>query len=266
MPLVLSCSTLNFVPEHLNDERLLEVTLQAMPLIRAAGFEQIEVYLRQAKLSQLGRLVNSSAVEGLRIHSVHFHKPLLNHRTHEAPSMITSLMEASQSLGAQLGVLHPPVKQTLAHRLDLCRQVLETVLPRAESLGFVLTLENLGGSDCLDLICRLISEYPSSSLGVTLDLKFLYASGHSLEQAFQALGSKIRNIHLNDYADSLCDAGGNRKYPRLGCGQVDFVRLATLCTEYRYDGVLTLETLLEGERATELAEARDWLVKLFGNG
>lgn len=266
LPPLLSCSALNFVSKHLNDEQLLEVTLRAMPLIKAAGFGKMEVYLRKASLRQLARLVNLSVKEGLQIHSVHFHKPLLNHGTLQVLAKTHNLMEAAQYLGARLGVLHPPVKQALSHRLEICRKVLESVLPRAESLGFVITLENLGRDDSLDLICRLVREYPSPSLGVTLDLKFLHASGHTLEQAFQALGPKIRNVHINDYADSLFDAGGKRKYPRLGSGQVDFKKLAALCAENQFSGVWTLETLLEGDREAELAEDRVWLLKLFGNG
>ncbi|HEX3032578.1 MAG TPA: TIM barrel protein [Bacillota bacterium] len=260
---MLSCSALNFVPEHLSDEELVEVTARAIPIIRAAGFTNMEVYLRKPSLGQLSRIRDLTVGEGLQIQSVHFHKPLLNKGNLEMLARLHRLLEASQYLGARLGVLHPPVREPLARRLDICRRVLESVLPRAESLGFMVTLENLGGPDSLELLSQIVWEYPSPCLGVTLDLKFLYASGHSLEEAFAYLGARIQNVHLNEYTGSLYDLKGKRKYPPLGSGQVDFSRLAALCTAYRFRGTWTLETLLDGDKQARLEEIRAWVVQLF---
>ncbi|HEX3031741.1 MAG TPA: sugar phosphate isomerase/epimerase family protein [Bacillota bacterium] len=263
MDTVLSCSALNFVSGRLNNEQLMEVTLAAIPVIKASGFPNMEVYIREAKGQDLARLLKETRVQNINIQSVHFSKPLLNHQPDRCLNTLSGLINAAAFLGATVGVLHPPGKLESRTCLDNCRKVLETALPIAETQSVILALENLGSPQYLALLAQLINEYPSPNLGITLDLKFLYASGHSLDAFFQVLGQKIVNVHINEFTGSLLDTDGHRQYPQLGKGIVDFVKLAQLIRSYRCSGIWTLETLLNGDQVAELAQAKAFMAELL---
>lgn len=260
---ILSCSALNFVRNRLNDQDLLAVTLAALPVIKSTGFDNAEIYLRQVKESELELLLRVAREQCLRIQSVHYCKPLLKQEVAKGLELLSRLITASVFLGASLGVLHPPAKYGTAINLEITRKFLDKILPRAEEQGIVLTLENLNGPGYFDLLCRLVEEFPTPSLGITMDLKFLHASGNTMEEYFQALGGKIVNIHVNEFRGNLVDSRGRRQYPPLGAGEVDFGRLSGLIKLYRYSGVLTLETCLnEGRERQELVRARTLMLGL----
>ncbi len=260
---ILSCSALNFVRNRLSDQDLMTVTLAALPVIKNAGFDYAEIYLREVKESELGLLLTAAQEQGLKIQSVHYCKPLLKREMARSIDLLLRSIAASVFLGASLGVLHPPAKCGMEASLEITRKLLDKVLPRAEEQGIVLTLENLNGPGYFALLGKLIEEFPSPSLGITMDLKFLHASGNTMEEYFRALGTKVVNIHVNEFRGNLVDSRGRRQYPPLGVGEVDFEELSRLIRQYRYSRVLTLETCLnEGRERQELARARTLMLGL----
>lgn len=264
---IYSCSVLNFVRTRLSDQQLMAITMAALPVIKKAGFHDVEIYFRQVNKQELELLLRSARELGLNILSVHYKKPLLKQEMPGSIDLLLKSIDATVYLGASLGVLHPQVKSGKEVSLEITRKLLDKVLPKVEQMGVVLTIENLNVPGCFDFLVRIIEEFPSPFLGITLDLKFLHASGNTMEDYFQTLGTKIVNIHVNDYRGDLVDFLGRRQYPPLGAGKVDFGKLSRLLKDYRYSGVLTLETCLsEGCEQQELVRARTMMLGLGKGG
>ncbi len=260
---ILSCSALNFVTKHLSDQDLLQLTLKILPRIKRAGFDYLELYLRQIKEADLEPLLSAVQQQDLQIYSIHYCKPLLNRELSEGIKLLIDSLRVTAVLGATLGVLHPPTKYlSPAGSIELCRQVLEQALPIAEELEIILTLENLAGPGYLESFAQLLEEYPSDYLGVTMDLKFLHAAGYNMEEYFRVLGHKIVNIHVNDFTGDLLDATGKRQYPELGSGHVDFGFLSNLLLSYHYQGVLTLESAFAEDCGQQIRQARTLMLAL----
>lgn len=267
MEVTLSCSVLNFVPKRLTDQDLLAVSLESFPAIKTAGFDCVEVYLRQVGGPEPVALGAGALRNHLEIRSVHFSKPLLNRDNPDVADELRRFVQTAAWLGASLGIIHPPTGRTGGDKgLEICRRVLDRVLPFAEAVKVILTLENVNGHGCIAMLRRLVEEFPSPSLGMTLDLKFLYASGNTMTDYFGALGSKTVNIHVNDFAGRLVDFAGKRLYPPLGQGVVDFVELGQLLQRLNYSGVLTLESSLSGGWDRSLAAAMSMMLELIGRG
>lgn len=259
-----SCSVLNFIYRPLQDRQLIETSLAGMEIISQGGFNQIEPYFRKADPDVFKQVGAKARELGLKIPSVHFSKPLLERGTDQALEVLPAFIELAVGLGARMGVLHPPIKQGYHHGIKETCRILDALTPFAQRHNFVISLETVPISKADIFLAEIIGPYSHQVVQVTLDLKFQAATGIPLEQFFETLAERITNIHVNDYAGKMKDKQGCRIYPQLGQGKIDFSRVALVLKNYRYQGLLTLETCLQGfdNRLTRLLQAKEILMGL----
>lgn len=260
----LSCSILNFVHSSLNEEDLADVSLEAMGLIKRAGFEQVELYIRKANSELIGVLNQGLKKYGLTAPTVHLQKSLLERGIEYASAKGGGLIEAAAKLGARQVVIHPPIKKGFTEGIAAAQSFLEQNLESARRQGMCISLETVPIEDSDRFINSIVSKFPPTDVKVTLDLKFLASIQVPLERLFETLSDRISNIHINDFAGFLEGTNGKRHYPFPGSGIIDFDKVAQILKVYNYNGLLTLETSLEGfnNRLNSLLRAKEILVRL----
>ena len=261
----ISCSVLNFVHRRLSDSDLLKTSQRAMEVIKEAGFPGIEVYLRSCATETVVSLKNKAKELGLGIRSVHFHKPIMNMDYQRCCQVLNRSIQMAAELEASFGVLHLPRLEHYQEALVKCNRVIERALKVAETNGLVLTLENQSHHRCHLGLEHLLKNFNSPWLGVTLDLKFLQASGVGIQDFCDRLGTYLANIHINDYDGQLVDLNGRRHYPRLGQGIVNLSQTGNLLKGFEYSGLLTLESSLSGniDELAELNRSKILITKYF---
>lgn len=259
-----SCSVLNFIYRPLQDRELIETSLAGMEIISQGGFNQVEPYFRQADPEVFEKIGTKARELGLSIPSVHFSKPLLERGTEQALGVLPSFIELASGLGARMGVLHPPIKNGYYRGIQETVRILEAMVPLAQRNNFIISLETVPIRNADIFLAEITSRFSPKVVQVTLDLKFQAATGIPLEHFFESLSDRITNIHVNDYAGKMKDKQGCRLYPQLGQGKIDFSRVALVLNNYRYQGLLTLETCLQGfdNRLARLLQAKEILMGL----
>ncbi|MDA8233634.1 MAG: sugar phosphate isomerase/epimerase [Clostridia bacterium] len=261
----LSCSVLNFVHRRLSDSDLIITSQRAMEVIKEAGFPGVEVYIRSSSTEALVPLKKKARELGLAIRSVHFLKPIMNMDYPRCCQVLRHSIQRAAELEASLGVLHLPRLLRYQEALVKCNRVIDTVLKEAEINGIILTIENQGHHRCHLGLEQLMKSFRSSWLGITLDLKFLQASGVNFEDFSARLGDYLENVHINDYDGQLVDLTGRRHYPRLGQGNINLSYIGNILKDLGYTGLFTLESSLSGsiDELAELKKAKILIGKYF---
>lgn len=260
----LSCSVLNFVYNPMGDNELAEISLNAMEIIKKAGFSQVELYLRRDDPDLVNKIARKLKETDLIAPTVHFHKPMLerglNYALEKAPGLIT----AASSLGARQGIVHPPIKLGYHKGVRETIAFLEKVVPLAANHGLAVSLETMPIEKSDLFLVQIARCFSEAEVQITIDLKFQTASGIPLERFFESLPGRISNIHVNDFAGFLLDEEGRRRYPFPGSGTIDFGLVGKIFKRYGYRGLLTLETSLEGfeDRLSSLLMAKEILWRL----
>lgn len=259
-----SCSVLNFIYRPLNDWELIETSLAGMEVISQGGFKQVEPYFRRADPEVFEKIGTKARALGLSIPTVHFSKPLLERGIERALELLPTFIELAAGLGARMGVIHPPIKNGYCRGVQETIRVLEAVAPLALRNNFVISLETVPICNADLFLAEIISCFSPQVVQVTLDLKFQAATGIPLEHFFETLAERITNIHINDYAGKMKDKQGCRIYSQLGQGKIDFAWVALVLKHYHYQGLLTLETCLQGfdNRLYGLLQAKEILKEL----
>lgn len=130
-----------------------------------------------------------------------------------------------------------PVRYDLAY--DRTQQALGELAPHAETLGVSILVENIWNKFLLSPleVRTLIDAVDSPRVGVLLDTGNLIAFGYP-EQWVRILGSRIKEVHLKDYRESV---GGINGFVNLLEGDVNWPEVMAALAEVGYDGFLTAE-------------------------
>jgi len=110
-------------------------------------------------------------------------------------------------------------------------------------------------------LLRMIEDIGTGNLGVNLDPANLYRYGKGNPiDALDVFGKYVRGIHIKDASSPTEGRTLGPEFP-IGEGDVNFpVFLDKLKNKVGYDGVLTLEREIEGERQTvELESAKSFI-------
>jgi len=100
-------------------------------------------------------------------------------------------------------------------------------------------------------LLRTIEDVNTGNMGINLDVAnlIMYGKGNPVD-ALHVFGKYVRNVHIKDGAPPTDGRNVGKEYP-IGEGHVDFPKfLSRLKNDFGYDGVLTLEREIEGERQT----------------
>jgi sugar phosphate isomerase/epimerase len=115
----------------------------------------------------------------------------------------------------------------------------------AEDEGVGLAVETIPCSQSTPLknVERVIEHEPR--LSIALDTEFLAYHGEidaALHAGFLWERPVVRHIHLKDYAGTLVDESGRRRYHAPGDGAIDFPGFFAALQRHGYDGAVSLES------------------------
>lgn len=144
----------------------------------------------------------------------------------------------------------------------LC-DAIRTVAEHLKKNGQHLLFET--GQETPVSMLRCFENVGADNLAVNLDTAnlILYGKANPVD-ALEVLGKFVRNIHAKDgtYPTNGHDLG---QETRLGDGMVDFAKLFSRLKDLGYDGYVTIEREIDGERQTEdILYAKKYLEKMIG--
>jgi sugar phosphate isomerase/epimerase len=86
---------------------------------------------------------------------------------------------------------------------------------------------------------QFVSHFPSTRLGVLLEVGHLYQAKFSLDKAVHTFADRLLDVHVHDA--TLHEDYAKATHLPIGRGTIDFPRLITTLREVKYDEWLTLE-------------------------
>lgn len=154
-------------------------------------------------------------------------------------------LEVATHLGARKAVIHPAHIRGLGPRvLDEAKgyamDCIESAVKRAESLGLILCLENLGPQSRFlfepDGFASVFDRFPT--LSMTLDVGHAHLQDNSGRRALDFLNrfsERIGHIHVSD------NFGTEDSHLPIGAGSVDFQQFIKGLNQIGYNDTITLE-------------------------
>jgi sugar phosphate isomerase/epimerase len=221
----------------------------------AAPHEAIVTWLPQLDVDgfelSIGRIWDTARVEhdlgsaGLRFATAHADKRIgaeLLENPRAALAELERNCRLAAALGARIVVLHLWELPVGDRRLEANLELLPACVDVADASGLLLAIETIPCSlgSPLANVHRALDR--DQRCHVTLDTEFLARHGQ-LETALEddALWNHVAHVHVKDYADTLRDGGGRRRYLIPGEGNIDFDHVFGALRARRYEGALTLE-------------------------
>ncbi len=157
-------------------------------------------------------------------------------RRKETMEYYKKCLRAAARYGAKYFILHGPGRSSeefrplYPHEIDVYRELLDY----GDSLGVEVLQENVRKflSAFPETFRHLAEEVPA--LGYNLDFKQAVQSGFQIEDLIDAMGSRIRNVHINDL-----DIHNRCRLP--GEGRLDYLDLFGRLRNAGFDGILVTE-------------------------
>jgi sugar phosphate isomerase/epimerase len=238
-----SCSVLNFVNKYLSDGELADLTNYYTPVIRDAGFDGMEVFIRTPGMPDIRRIKNTMVLYGMPVTSAHFPAGLFDESKSSCLKRVKELVDASLFLDCDLGIVHSPSLGTLAEEEKL-KSLLYDLLPWTEARDFRLSIEISHIIGCRNYFKKIIEEFGQELIYLSLDMSILAAADFTVGRFYEETDLLPDNIYINDYSDSQGEGNGLRKLPALGKGSIDFVEAGFCLKHWGYEGIFTLKTPL----------------------
>jgi sugar phosphate isomerase/epimerase len=217
-----------------------EAIVEWFPALDVDGFE-----LGIGRVWDLARVEHDLGSAGLRFATAHADKRIGAELLDDAEAALAQLQASCRlaaAFGAQLVVLHLWELPVGDRRLDENLALLPACLDVAEAAGVTLAVETIPCSvgSPLENVRRALDR--DDRCRVTLDTEFLAHHGQ-LAAALEddSLWERVVHVHVKDYAGSLRDREGTRKYLIPGEGAIDFEEVFATLRHRAYDGALTLE-------------------------
>ena len=193
----------------------------------AAGFRDLEVWgYHLDRLSEAGveQLAGALEARGMRAVGVGaypaFH--LEGAQDEEERRSLEQLVGAAVRLGASVFKIFPGRVASAEADETVWRRSVEgmrRLAGRAAEAGMLLTLETHGGTLCdtLDGTRRLLEQLPEAGVGICFQPYVEHDTAEAMA-AFDALGSRVRHLHLQnrkDGAAALLEEGGLDRLPEV---------------------------------------------------
>ena len=158
-------------------------------------------------------------------------------------------IDLSREVSSSLVSFHPPFFNTAKSDTLLARaklhllELLKEETDYAHNNGIKMALESFcyppfifnGLSD----FAHFVSEFSSDKLGILLEVGHLYQARFNLDEAIQAFGNRVLEVHIHDA--TLDEDYKNATHLPIGRGSIDFLGVINSLRRVKYDGWLTLE-------------------------
>lgn len=213
-----------------------------------AGFRTLEIFVNceyewsDEYISHLRALLEE---RGMQVTSIHPYQSGSEsfmlfadypRRRREVVAYYKKCILATARYGAKYFILHGPGRSAekfrplFPHEIDVYRELLDY----GDSVGVMVLQEN---------VRKFLSAFPETfrhlaeavpELGYNLDFKQAVQSGQTIEDMIDAMGGRIRNVHINDL-----DENARCRLP--GEGRLSYQDLFRRLRETDFDGVLVTE-------------------------
>lgn len=238
----LGLSMLSFAVQN-EPEPLLTLS-EHLPKVRAAGFEVVEAAVnpKWCNVNTAETFAARAREAGLYIQSGHLPKLLLHDPLDVALTRLEHCLDLAEAMGKPVMVLHAPYAD-LGPAIPPIADLLDRVLPDLERRHMILSIENVPWVNDLDEFYGFfLMNYPSPSVGFTLDTEFAHVTGRNACELLTRYGKHIVNMHVKDSRGSLAEEG-KRVYLLPGEGHIDWHGLSVAVVQH-YAGGLILEAAL----------------------
>ena len=122
-------------------------------------------------------------------------------------------------------------------------ELLKEEIDYAHGIGIKLALESFCYPpfifNGLSGFMHFISDFPSTKLGILLEVGHLYQARFNLDEAIQTFGPRIFDVHFHDA--TLNEDYKKATHLPIGSGNIDFLGIINSLRKVKYDGWLTLE-------------------------
>jgi sugar phosphate isomerase/epimerase len=159
-------------------------------------------------------------------------------------AVLRSVIELSADLGAGGVVIGPGKANPLhpepaARLLPRFRAALDALVPRAESLGTELYVENMPFAFLPRIrdLCAAIDPYGWEGLGLVYDVANGYFVGEDLAEALRLAAARLKLLHASDTHQDVY------RHAPIGSGSVPFARVPPVLEEISYRGPVVLEII-----------------------
>lgn len=250
--------------------------LEALPLIRDAGFRHVEIWTGPSKSGEFVHFewhkpyrVHALAVFlktlGLKVNSLHapfapgidISHPSELRRTFAVAETLRTL-EVLKGLGGDYLVVHPSATENPASERDTrfrqSRKSIEELSRAAAELDLKIAVENqlphLLGGDPATLLA-LVDGLPRERVGLCFDTSHanLYPGG-AVERSLEMLAPRIVTLHVSD------NYGERDDHFILGDGRINWPSVISSLRRARYEGVFMLEIVARAQEQDKNAVLR----------
>jgi len=181
-------------------------------------------------------------------------------------------IELCRDISSTLVSFHPPFFMTekvrnkvlLSKAQTRFRKLVAEEVNFASDNGIQMALESFCYSpfifNGLHGFTQFIHRFPSTKLGVLLEVGHLFHAGFNLDEAIQTFSKRLLDVHVHD-ATFGGDVGKATHLP-IGKGSVDFSGLINALRRVGYDGWLTMEIRGNEKQIVESKEYLEILIKI----
>jgi len=221
-------------------------------LVAALGYDGIE--LDAPNDYPLEDVLAAKAASGLEIHSVvdsvHWAKPFSSADPavrKEASQGLEAALRAAKAYGADNVLLVPAVVNhdtSYAQAWERSLAGIQPLVPLAEELGISISIEFVWNHFLLSPLemARYVDHFESPAVGAYLDVGNLVRFGWPVHW-IEALGSRIRKVHVKGYSRKLMNEKG--PWAGFGCGihdgDCEWPAVVKALQKVGYDGWFTAE-------------------------
>jgi len=249
-----------------------EVSENAIAELVKSGFDTFEFFynceeeISQSFIKKVDAIRGDAEIISIHPYTAFAENVLLfsdyKRRTEESIEKYKRVFETASKLGIKFFTLHGErlsggFKAYGTELSDRSAETLSRLSSTAKQNGITLCLENVSWckSSSVDYI-RAVSDRVRD-IGFTLDLKQARRAGVNYCEYIDAMGSKIKNIHVSDYDD-------NHDCILPGKGKFDFQKFKAEIEEIGYNGDVIIEVYSECfSRVSEIADAKCFLEENF---
>jgi len=214
--------------------------IRSMVHVKNAGYDTIELWYTNLP-EWVGDTIRESLEDlVLEAYSIHLPKFLVSFDEKQFSDAVSSTFELIETLGLKVAVLHLPEQDQLSSSRWAKRY--DVLLNEAEKADCMLTFENVPYIKDVDkYILNEIQKHRNRSLGITIDMEFMYLNGSDLNWLIAAFGDRLVNIHFRDSDGRLLGDDGRRHYLIPGEGVIDLHKAVKSLHSSGYNGPLTVE-------------------------
>lgn len=212
--------------------------VRSLVYVKEADYENVELWYSDLP-DWVGNTIREALDDlSLRPYSIHLPKFLVSFDDKQFRDVVDSSFSFIETLGIKVAVLHLPEQNQLTSKMWAKRY--NVLLNEAEDVDCMLTFENVPYIEDVDRYI-LDEVQKHMSLGITVDMEFMYLHGTDLSWLTTVFGDRLANIHFRDSDGNLVGEDGRRHHLNPGDGIIDLHAMVKILHKAGYKGPLTVE-------------------------